>query len=192
MSVLILGRKFGEAILLAGTLFLFSFVYLSFFLFFQFVCSTYSPVVCSTTFLASSRNAPPLREDTKNGCRKQTIASGRWPEILLTFFNIYLKIHLFGFFSIFKFTSKTYLKRPMITLDWLQIKLKLRKCWKEKNHGHRHEVDSSRIPPQRTWGTGDKVPRMSAWRATAMLLSFKTLHLLRRLLEAQGNRGIRY
>ena len=25
-----------------------------------------------------------------------------------------------------------------------------------------------------------------------MLLSFKTLHLLRRLLEAQGNRGIRY
>ena len=155
--------------------------------------STYSSVVCSTTFLCvvTQRSSVAWRHKERLWSRLSP-ARGRWPEILLTFFNIYLKIHLFGFFSIFKFTSKTYLKRPMITLDWLQIKLKLRKCWKEKNHGHRHEVDSSRIPPQRTWGTGDKVPRMSAWRATAMLLSFKTLHLLRRLLEAQGNRGIRY
>ena len=173
----LLGRKFGEAILLAGTLFLF-FFRLSFFL-------SFFPICAQHLFASSLLHNNPLRrhatllrcvktqrivEDTKNGCEadyRQRTLTGNSSYFLQYLFKDTL-IWLFSLFS--SSPQKTYLKRFMITLDWLQIKLKLRKCWKEKNHGHRHEVDSSRIPPQRTWGTGDKVPRMSAWRATAMLL----------------------
>ena len=155
--------------------------------------STYSSVVCSTTFLCvvTQRSSVAWRHKERLWSRLSPADVDR-KFFLLSSISIFKRYTYLAFSLFSNSPQKTYLKRFMITLDWLQIKLKLRKCWKEKNHGHRHEVDSSRIPPQRTWGTGDKVPRMSAWRATAMLLSFKTLHLLRRLLEAQGNRGIRY
>ena len=102
----LLGRKFGEAILLAGTLFLF-FFHLSFFLSFFLICAQHLFVSSLLHNLSLRRHATLLRcVKTQRTAVKQTIASGRWPEILLTFFNIYLKIHLFGFFPYFQIHLK--------------------------------------------------------------------------------------
>ena len=102
----LLGRKFGEAILLAGTLFLF-FFHLSFFLSFFLICAQHLFVSSLLHNLSLRRHATLLRcVKTQRTVVKQTIASGRWPEILLTFFNIYLKIHLFGFFPYFQIHLK--------------------------------------------------------------------------------------
>ena len=124
--------------------FFFSFVYLSFFLFFQFARSTYSPVVCSTTFfcVVTQRSSVAWRH-------KERLWSRLSPaDVHLTgnssyFLQYLFKDTLIWLFSLFSNSpQEKYLKRFMIILDWLQIELKSRKCWKEKNHGHRHEVSS--------------------------------------------------
>ena len=106
------------------------------------------------------------------------------------FLQYLFKDTLIWLFSLFSNSpQEKYLKRFMIILDWLQIELKSRKCWKEKNHGHRPEVSSLRI--RHAFLVNEREERVIEFQECLpgglRPCSFKTLHLLRRLLEAQGN-----